>query len=165
MSVGILLAQLMLGSRVGEILWVQFLLLLGDTPQNTLTNSLTLTSFLILFCRVPWALSVGIFCGYIHWDWATQFWILIGCGFLQWFLCWDVSSMSIIITETQMDLKLNDGLGLQVCTTSPGSCGAGVGTQGSVDTRPAFYHLSFICSLKSRNSFFNNFFWNIKTPL
>lgn len=57
-----------------------------------------------------------------------------------------------------MDLKLNDGLGLQVCATSPGSCGAGVGTQGSVDARQAFCHLSYIRSHKSRSASFNNFF-------
>lgn len=77
MSVGILLAQLMLGSCVGEILWVQFLLLLGDTPQNKLTNFLTykfsdplLQGSLSLKCgNILWIYSLGLGYTILDFDW------------------------------------------------------------------------------------------------
>jgi hypothetical protein len=39
--------------------------------------------FLALFCNVPWALGEGGFSRCIHWHWAPQLCILIGCSFLQ----------------------------------------------------------------------------------
>lgn len=42
--------------------------------------------FLPLFHSVFWALGVGVFWKCIHWDWVPQFWISMGCSFMQWTL-------------------------------------------------------------------------------
>jgi hypothetical protein len=74
-------------SNVVENLWMNLLILLGDTvtQQNSFIPWI-LRSFCPppcpSFCNFPQALSVGVICKCIHWDWDTQLFILISCGFL-----------------------------------------------------------------------------------
>lgn len=43
-----------------------------------------LCSFCLLF-HIPLSCGVRVFCSYIHWDWALQPCISIGCSVLWWF--------------------------------------------------------------------------------
>lgn len=73
-SVGVILVQPMFR----QLYWCG---LIGVTSDVTRRHNCTLYSMILwLFHNVPWALSVGLFCEYIHADGVSQ--LILTCGFL-----------------------------------------------------------------------------------
>lgn len=65
------------GCHVGETSPVQLLMLVGDNLTTKSRILFLLQSLIPILLKCSLSLRCGSFCRCIHWDWASQLWILI----------------------------------------------------------------------------------------